>query len=65
MGLVQTAMIAGIAFCESASLFGGLLAFVANSQYFFLWIVVGVIATILHVPRRDGILAVTFKRNPY
>ncbi|MEO6587907.1 MAG: hypothetical protein ABIP06_01150, partial [Pyrinomonadaceae bacterium] len=38
---VQTALVTGCALCESVSLFGLMLAFVANYQYFFLWFILG------------------------
>ena len=55
--LVQTAMIVGCAMCESVSLFGMMLAFVADYQYFFLWFILGIGATIFHFPRRDNVFA--------
>jgi hypothetical protein len=61
IGLVQTAMIIGCALCESISLFGVVLAFAYSYQYFFLWFALGILGTILHFPRRDNLIAATYK----
>lgn len=58
---VQTALITGCALCESASLFGLMLAFVADYQYFFIWFILGIGATIFHFPRRDNLTAANYK----
>lgn len=58
---VQTALIVGCALCESVSLFGMMLAFVADYQYFFLWFILGIGATIFHFPRRDNLIAAGHK----
>ena len=60
---VQTAMIVGCAMCESVSLFGLMLAFVADYQYFFLWFLLGIGATIFHFPRRDHLFAAGYKNQ--
>ena len=60
---VQTAMIVGCAMCESDSLFGLMLAFVADYQYFFLWFILGIGATIFHFPRRDNLIAAGYKKQ--
>lgn len=59
---VQTALIAGCALCESVSLFGMMLAFVADYQYFFLWFILGIGAMIFHFPRRDSLIAASYKQ---
>lgn len=58
---VQTAVIIGCALCEATSLFGFVLAFVANYQYFFLWFALGILGTILHFPKRDDFIAASYK----
>jgi hypothetical protein len=58
---VQTAMIVGCAMCESVSLFGMMLAFVADYQYFFLWFVLGIGAMIFHFPRRGNLIDAGYK----
>lgn len=59
--LVQTALIIGCALCEAASLFGLVLAFAFDYQYFFLWFALGILGTILHFPRRDNLIAASYK----
>lgn len=59
---VQTGMIIGCALCESVSLFGVVLAFAFSYQYFFLWIALGILGTILHFPKRDNLIAASYKR---
>ena len=60
---VQTAMIVGSAMCESVSLFGLMLAFVANYQYFFLWFIPGIFGMIFHFPKRDNLIAASYKKQ--
>ena len=62
IGLVQTAMITGCALCESISLLGLFSAFTANYQYFFIFSAVGILGTILHMPKRGDIHAASFKQ---
>jgi hypothetical protein len=60
---VQTALIVGCAMCESVSLFGMMLAFVADYQYFFLWFILGIGAIIFHFPRRDNLIGAGYKNQ--
>lgn len=60
---VQTALIVGCAMCESVSLFGMMLAFVADYQYFFLWFILGIGAMIFHFPRRDNLIDASYKKQ--
>ena len=60
--LVQTAMIIGCALCEGISLFGVVMAFAFGYQYFFLWFALGILGTILHFPKRDNLIAASYKR---
>lgn len=60
--LVQTAMIVGCALCEAISLFGVAMAFAFSYQYFFLWFALGIVGTILHFPKRDNLIAASYKR---
>lgn len=59
--LVKAAVIFGCAMCELASLFGVLVAFVFDYQYFFLLSILGTIGTMLHFPRRADIHAASYK----
>lgn len=59
--LVQTAMIIGCALCEGISLFGLVMAFAFSYQYFFLWFALGILGTILHFPKRDNLIAASYR----
>jgi len=61
IGLVQTAMIVGCSLAEFISLIGLFLAFALNYQYFFLISGLGMLAIVLHIPRRSDIAAASFK----
>lgn len=61
IGLVQTAMIAGCALAESISLFGVVLALFFDYQWFFLFSGLGILTTLLHLPRRSDIAAASFR----
>ena len=59
---VQTGLILALAFCESISLIGIVLAFAFAYQYFFLWFALGILGIILHFPRREDVIAASYKR---
>lgn len=61
IGLVQTGMIVGCALAEAISLFGLLLAFAFDYQYFFLFSILGMIGILLHFPKRGDIHAASYK----
>ncbi len=60
--LLQTGLIIALALCESASLFGVVLAFAFHYRYFFLWLAFGILATLLHFPRRQKFIDAGYKR---
>jgi hypothetical protein len=60
--LVQNGLIIALALCEASSLFGLALAFAFDYQYFFLWIGLGVVAMLLHFPKRDELHAASYKK---
>ena len=62
IALVQTGSILAYAFCEATSLLGIVLSFAFSYQYFFVWFALGIIGIILHFPRRDDVIAATYKR---
>ena len=62
VALVQTGQILAYAFCEAISLLGIVLAFAFSYQYFFLWLALGIIGIILHFPRRDDVIAASYKK---
>jgi F0F1-type ATP synthase membrane subunit c/vacuolar-type H+-ATPase subunit K len=59
--MLQTALILGLAFCESISIFGLILALGFNYQYFFLWIILGIIGMMLHYPKRQNYHDASFR----
>jgi magnesium-transporting ATPase (P-type) len=59
---VQTGLIVGCALCEAISLLGMVLAFTFSYQYFFLWFLLGVTGIILHFPKRDDVIAASYKK---
>ncbi len=59
---VQTGLILACAFCEAISLLGIVLAFAFSYQYFFVWFAVGLLGIILHFPRRDAVIAASYKK---
>ncbi len=60
--LLQQGMILGIAFCESAAIFGLVLAFIDNYQYFFAWNLLAIVGTLLHFPRRQNLFDASDKK---
>ena len=60
--LVQTAMIIGCALCEAISLFGVMLAFAFNYQYFFVFSILGAIGVLLHIPKRSDVHAASYRK---
>ena len=62
IALVQTGLILACAFCEAISLLGLVLAFAFSYQYFFAWIVLGIVGILLHFPRRDDVIAANYKK---
>ncbi len=59
---VQTAVIISCALCEAISLFGFVLVFTLNYQYFFLWFALGILGIILHFPRRENLIDASYKK---
>jgi divalent metal cation (Fe/Co/Zn/Cd) transporter len=60
--LVQAGLIMGVAFCEASTLLGVFLAFSFDYAYFFLFIALGILGILLHFPKRDDLMAASFKR---
>lgn len=59
--LVQSAMIVALALCESTSLFGLIAYFATATRYYYLFFIIGITGTLLHFPRRDQLLAASYK----
>jgi len=54
---VQVAYIVAFALCESAALMGLVATFITAEAYSFLLFVIGAVGLLLHMPRRDHLLA--------
>ena len=63
VNLVQTAVIVACALCEAISLFGVVLAFAFDYQYFFIFPAVGILGMIFHFPKRENIHSATYKKS--
>lgn len=59
--LVQSAMIVALALCEATSLFGLLAYFATGTRYYYIFFIIGVVGSLLHMPRRDQLLAASYK----
>ncbi len=59
---VQVAYIVAFALCESAALMGLVATFITAEAYSFLLFVIGAVGLLLHMPRRDHLLAASFKQ---
>lgn len=59
--MLQTALIAGSAMCEAASIFGVVLAFTHSYQYFFLWIAAAMAGMVFHFPSRTNMINASFR----
>lgn len=62
-GLVQAGLITGVAFCEVSTLLGLFSAFSYDYAYFFVFIGLGILGVLLHFPKRDDLMAASFKRS--
>ena len=58
---VQVAYVVAFALCESAALFGLVALFVTGNLYSYIGFIVGAIGIMLHMPRRDHLLAASYK----
>lgn len=55
--LVRTVLITACASTDSISIYGFLLAWMFEYQYFFVWVLVGFVATLFYFPRRSALMA--------
>ena len=63
LALVQTGLIVALAMCEAAAIFGLVDALVTGNPYYFVVMMVGALGILLHYPRRDQLLAATYKKR--
>ncbi len=58
---IQTGLIIACALCEVSSLLGLMPAFAFDYQYFFLFIALGILGMLLHFPKRNDLIAASYK----
>ena len=61
--LVQTGYIVALALCEFAALLGLVDRMVTGNRYYYVLFVIALIGMALHWPRRDHLLAASYKRQ--
>jgi hypothetical protein len=61
--LVQQGQIVAIALCEAAGLFGLLSRAITGTPYFYLPFAVAALGMLLHFPRREALMAASFKNR--
>jgi hypothetical protein len=61
IALVITANIIAFAFCEASCLIGLLAGFTGSSPYYYILFIPGIVCMMLHLPRREQLLAATYK----
>ena len=63
MELVQKGLVIACAMCEVSALLGLVERFLINSREYYLLFLVAAIGTALHFPRREHLLAATYKAS--
>jgi drug/metabolite transporter (DMT)-like permease len=63
IGLVQTGHIVALAMCETSAIFGLVDLFVTGHRHYFVVMIVGALGILFHFPRRDHLLAATYKNR--
>ncbi|HVF86233.1 MAG TPA: hypothetical protein VM866_01525 [Pyrinomonadaceae bacterium] len=58
---VQVAYVVAFALCETAALFGVVGLFATGESFSYIMFVVGAVGLMLHLPRRDHLLAAAYK----
>lgn len=61
--LVQTALIIAWAMCEAGAMFGLLERFMIGNREYYLLFLIAAIGTAFHFPRRQQLLAATYKTS--
>jgi hypothetical protein len=61
--LVQQGQIVAIAMCEAAGLFGLLSRAITGTSYFYLPFIIAAIGMLLHFPKREALMAASFKNR--
>jgi hypothetical protein len=59
--LVQSAMILAVALCEPIALLGMMAYLTTGTRYYYIFFIVSVIGILLHMPRRNQLLAASYE----
>ncbi|HEY6189646.1 MAG TPA: hypothetical protein VIW80_18475 [Pyrinomonadaceae bacterium] len=59
--LVQSAMILAVGLCEAISIFGMVAYLTTGTRHYYIFFIVSVIGILLHMPRRNQLLAASYK----
>ena len=60
---VQQGQVVAMALCEGAGLFGLLARAITGSPYFYLLFAVAALGMLLHIPRREPLIAASFRNR--
>ena len=63
ISIVQNAVLVGCVLCETVALFGFMLAFVAEYQYFFVWFLLSLFGMLFHFPSKKHIFDASLKKT--
>ena len=63
--LVQTSLVAGCVLCEVAALLGVLERFILPGSGYLVLLAIGFVSMALHFPRRENLLAASYKDPSY
>ena len=63
ISLAQTGFIAALALCETAALLALVDLLTTGNHYYYLLMIVAFIGTLLHFPRREQLLAASYKQQ--
>ena len=61
--ILQKGFIVAIAMCESSALFGLVDLLATGNRYYFVMLIIAAIGIVLHFPRRDHLLAASYKNR--
>jgi hypothetical protein len=63
--LVQSAMILALGLSEMVALFGLLVFFTTGTHYYYLFFIISAAFMLLHMPRKDQLLAASYKGHAW
>ena len=63
IGLVQTGLIVALVMCETSAILGLVDLFTTGHRHYFILMIIGALGILAHFPRRDHLLAATYKNR--